>query len=92
MVKTSPSSLGKVMYTLLYLNQITNQDLLYNTWNSAQCYLPARMGGGVWGRMDACMCMAESLHYSPETTTLLIGSSVQFSSVQFSRSVVSDSL
>ena len=30
-------------------------------------------GRGVWGRMDACMCMAESLHSSPETiTTLLI--------------------
>ena len=30
-------------------------------------------GRGVWGRMDACMFMAESLHSSPETiTTLLI--------------------
>ena len=29
---------------------------------------------GVWGRMDSCVCMAESLCYSPETiTTLLIG-------------------
>ena len=27
-----------------------------------------------WGRMDACICMAESLYYSPETiTALLIG-------------------
>ena len=62
------------MYILLYLKQITNQDLLYNTCNSAQCYVPGRMGGGVWGRMDTCMCMAESLRYSPETTTLLISS------------------
>ena len=31
-------------------------------------------GRGVWGRMDTCMCMAESLCSSPETiTTLLIG-------------------
>ena len=31
-------------------------------------------GRGVWGRMDTCMCMAESLRSSPETiTTLLIG-------------------
>ena len=31
-------------------------------------------GMGVWGRMDTCVCMAESLHCSPETpTTLLIG-------------------
>ena len=28
---------GKDMYTLLYLKCITNKDLLYNTWNSAQC-------------------------------------------------------
>ena len=62
------------MYTLLYLKQITNQYLLYNTWDSAQRYVPAGMGGGVWRRMDTCMCMAESLHYSPETTVLLIGS------------------
>ena len=28
---------------------------------------------GVWGRMDTCICMAESLHCSSETiTTLLI--------------------
>ena len=27
-------------------------------------------GRGVWGRMDACVCTAESLHRSPETTLL----------------------
>ena len=36
---------GKVMCTLLYLKWITNKDLLYSTWNSAQCYVPAWMGG-----------------------------------------------
>ena len=31
-------------------------------------------GSGVWGRMDTCICMAESLCYSRKTvTTLLIG-------------------
>jgi len=31
-------------------------------------------GRGVWGRMDTRICMAKSLHGSPETTTkLLIG-------------------
>ena len=31
-------------------------------------------GRGVWGRMETCVCMAESLHSIPETiTTLLIG-------------------
>ena len=31
-------------------------------------------GRGLWGRMDPCICVAESLHCSPGTiTTLLIG-------------------
>ena len=31
-------------------------------------------GSGVWGRIDSCICMAESLSFLPETmTTLLIG-------------------
>ena len=38
---------GKVMYTLLYLKWKTNKDLLYNTWNSAQCYVAAWMGEGL---------------------------------------------
>ena len=40
---------GKVMYTLLYLKWITNRKLLYSTWNSAQCYVPAWMGRGFDG-------------------------------------------
>ena len=35
---------GKIMYTLLYLKWITNRNLSYSTWNSAQCYVPALMG------------------------------------------------
>ena len=35
---------GKIMSTLLYLKWITNKNLLYSTWNSAQCYVPAWMG------------------------------------------------
>ena len=34
-------------------------------------------GRGVWGKMDTCICMAESLHYSHETmTTLLVKTSL----------------
>ena len=62
---------GKVMYTLLYLKWITNRKLLYSTWNSAQCYVPAWSGEGFEGRMDMCICVAESLCCSPETTTIL---------------------
>ena len=29
-------------------------------------------GNGVWGRMEACICMAESLHCSPETVRTLL--------------------
>ena len=29
-------------------------------------------GSGVWVRMDAYICMAESLPYSPETATTLL--------------------
>ena len=34
-----------LLYTLLYLKWITNKVLLYSTWNSAQYYVAARMGG-----------------------------------------------
>ena len=43
--------LGIDMYTLLYLKWITNKDLLYSTWNSAQGYVTAWIGGqfrGEW--------------------------------------------
>ena len=40
---------GKVTNTLLYLKWITNKDLLYSTWNSAHCYVPAWMGEGLGG-------------------------------------------
>ena len=36
---------GKIMDTLLYLKWITNKDLLYSTWNSTQCYVPASWEG-----------------------------------------------
>ena len=41
--------LGKAMHPLLYLKWITNKDLLYSTWNSAQGYVPAWMGGEFGG-------------------------------------------
>ena len=37
----------KDMYTLLYLKWITNKNLLYSTWNSAQCYVVIWMGVGL---------------------------------------------
>ena len=35
---------GKVMHTLLYSGWMTTKDLLYNTQNSTQCYIPAWLG------------------------------------------------
>ena len=56
----------------VFLKWITNKNVLYSTCNSAQCYVPAWMGGG-FGMKWTCMCMAESLHSSPKNiTTLLI--------------------
>ena len=40
---------GLVMYVLQYSKWITNKDQLYSTWNLAQCYVPAWMGGAVGG-------------------------------------------
>ena len=42
---------GMDMYMLLYLKRITNKDLLYSPWNSAQCYVATWMRGefsGEW--------------------------------------------
>ena len=36
-------------YTLLCLKWVANKDLLYNTRNSAQCYVAAWMGGEFGG-------------------------------------------
>ena len=42
-----------------------------STGNSVQYYVDSLDGRGVWGRMDTGICMAESLHYSPEMITVL---------------------
>ena len=63
------------MDTLLYLKWITNKDLLFVTAQETRLNVMWQPGWrGVWGRMDTCTCMAESLHCPPETiTALLIG-------------------
>ena len=40
---------GMETYTLLYLKWITDKDLPYSTWNSAQSYVEAWMGGEFGG-------------------------------------------
>ena len=41
--------LGMDMCILLHLKWIVNKDLQYSTWNSAQCYVAAWMGGEFGG-------------------------------------------
>ena len=41
------------MCTLLYLKWITNKDLLYSKWNSAQCYVEAWRGAEPEGKRIA---------------------------------------
>ena len=61
------------MCTLLNLKRTINKELLWSPGSSAQMSCGSLDGKGDGGRMDTCICMAESLHCSPEpVTTLLI--------------------
>ena len=58
------------MYTLLYLKQTTNEDLLSGTGNSTQYSVDIPMypyGKRIWKRI----CVTESLCYTPEINTTL---------------------
>ena len=60
---------GKVMYTLLFKMDNQQRPIAHGTLLSVTC----QPGRGVWGRMDTCIRMAESLCSPAATTTLLIG-------------------
>ena len=45
------------------------------------------MGGGFWGRMDPCICLAESLCCTPEIITTLLVSYTQYKIKSFKRSL-----
>ena len=63
------------MYTQIYLQWITNKDLLYSTGDSAQCYVAAWMGGesgGEWIRVN--VWLSPLTDSSPETITTLLNS------------------
>jgi len=79
---------GMAMCTLLCSERVTKKDLLCSTWNSAQL-CGSLDGREVWGRLDAGICMAESLRCSLETVTALF---VNQLFLLFSHSAVSDSL
>ena len=58
------------IYILLYIKQITNKDLLYSTGNPTQYPVMAYMGKES-KRVDICICIIDSLCYTPETNTTL---------------------
>ena len=60
-------------YTLLYLEWITNKDLLQHR-KLCSMLCGSLYGRGVWGRMDTDIYMAEPLCYPPETITTLLPS------------------
>ena len=61
------------MFTLLYLERITNKDLLYSTWNSAQCYAAAWIGRESGGEKIHIYVWLSPFCQSETITTLLIG-------------------
>ena len=66
---------GMGIYTLLYLKWIINKDLLYSTWNSAQCYMTAWVEGEFGGEwILVYVWLSPFTVLSPETiTAVLIG-------------------
>ena len=42
-------------------------------------------GRTIWGRMDTCICMTESLHYPPEIITTLLISYTPIQSKKFKK-------
>ena len=70
------------MYTLLYLNWVTNKDLLFSTWNSAQYYVPAWIGGRFGGEwIHVYVWLSPSL-FTWNSTVLLISYAAAAKSLQ----------
>ena len=59
------------MYTLLYIQQITNKDLLYSTGNSTLILCNDFCGKRILKRGNMCICLTDSLCCTPETNTTL---------------------
>ena len=62
---------GTDIYTLLYIKQITNKNLLYNTENSTQYSVMTYMGIESKKKVDICICITDSLCCTAETNTTL---------------------
>ena len=63
--------IGIGTYTLLYIKEITNKDLLYSSGNSTQYSVMTFMGEESKKRQDICICITDSLCCTPDTNTTL---------------------
>ena len=80
------------MYTLLCLKQITNKDLLGSSWNSAQCYVAAWVGGefgGEWKHVYVWLSLF-AVHLKTITTLLIGYTPVQNKSLKRKSKLISD--
>ena len=62
---------GIDIYTLLYINQITNKNLMYSTGNSTQYSVKIYVGKESEKKMDIYIYITDSFCYTPETNTTL---------------------
>ena len=61
------------MQIIIWLLSIIYLSPLFITLNYFGYVLCGSIDGrGVWGRVDMCICMAESFHCPPETVTILL--------------------
>ena len=60
------SEFGINIYTLLYVKQITNKDLLYSTGNCTQYFVITYKGKKSEKKIDIYVCITESLCYTSE--------------------------
>ena len=63
-----------IMINILWVN---GKERFYFKWLQNNCKLCSMLwtsleGRGVWGRINTCICMADSLHCSPETITAML--------------------
>ena len=58
------------MYTLLYIKQRTNKDLLHSTGSSTQFFAMTYMGKESV-RVDMYVCVTDPFYCTPETCTTL---------------------
>ena len=69
------------MCTLPYLKWITNKNYCVQHRELCSAFYGSLDGREVWGRVDTCICTAESLDCSPETVTALFVNQLWWCSV-----------